>query len=145
MAFNKLIDMEKFSTRLTLRIDWSEIDLFAHVNNVAIIKYIQAARVNLLDALGLMQKQAEEKKGPILASVECQFFKPMYYPGQVIIHSEISLVKNSSFKIIHTLYNEKEEITAKANDIIVYYDFIENTKLKIDDTLRKKMQSESSS
>lgn len=137
--------MEKFSTRLTLRIDWSEIDLFAHVNNVAIIKYIQAARVNLLDALGLMQKQAEEKKGPILASVECQFFKPMYYPGQVIIHSEISLVKNSSFKIIHTLYNEKEEITAKANDIIVYYDFIENTKLKIDDTLRKKMQSESSS
>lgn len=145
MAFNKLIDMEKFSTRLTLRIDWSEIDLFAHVNNVAIIKYIQAARVNLLDALGLMQKQAEEKKGPILASVECQFFKPMYYPGQVIIHSEISLVKNSSFKIIHTLYNEKEEITAKANDIIVYYDFIENTKLKIDDTLRKKMHSESSS
>lgn len=137
--------MEKFSTRLTLRIDWSEIDLFAHVNNVAIIKYIQAARVNLLDALGLMQKQAEEKKGPILASVECQFFKPMYYPGQVIIHSEISLVKNSSFKIIHTLYNEKEEITAKANDIIVYYDFIENTKLKIDDTLRKKMHSESSS
>ncbi len=47
--------MELFPLKLRLRIDWSEIDLFGHVNNVATLKYVQAARVNCLEALGLMQ------------------------------------------------------------------------------------------
>ena len=29
---------------LTLRIDWSELDLLGHVNNVAISRYFQAGR-----------------------------------------------------------------------------------------------------
>jgi hypothetical protein len=32
--------MEPFSLKLELRIDWSEIDLFGHVNNLSIQKYI---------------------------------------------------------------------------------------------------------
>ena len=30
-------------TQITLRIDWSELDLFGHVNNVAFHKYAQTA------------------------------------------------------------------------------------------------------
>ncbi len=127
-------------SELVIRIDWSEIDLFGHVNNLAIMKYVQAARVKMLENLQLMQLQSEQKKGPILASVECQFLKPLFYRGQVTVYSNIDLIKNSSFKIRHTIFNENNEIAAQANDIIVFYDFIKNRKLHIDDELRGRLE-----
>lgn len=127
-------------SELVIRIDWSEIDLFGHVNNLAIMKYVQAARVNMLEKLHLMQLQSEQKKGPILASVECQFLKPLFYPGQVTVYSNIDLIKNTSFKIHHTIFNENNEIAAQADDIIVFYDFIKNRKLHIDDELRERLE-----
>jgi acyl-CoA thioester hydrolase len=129
----------KNSTKIDIRIDWSEIDLFGHVNNLAIMKYVQAARVNMLEDLKLMQLQAEEKKGPILASIECQFLKPLFYPGQVTVYSNIGAIKNSSFQIHHSIINEDNELTAKAFDVIVFYDFIKNKKLQIYQELRERL------
>ena len=34
-------------THISLRIDWSELDLFGHVNNIAFHKYAQTARLHL--------------------------------------------------------------------------------------------------
>ena len=40
---------------LTLRVDWSEMDLFGHINNVMYAKYIQSARVNFVEKIGIMK------------------------------------------------------------------------------------------
>jgi Predicted thioesterase len=132
--------MNEFSVKLELRIDWSEIDLFGHVNNLAILKYIQAARVNYLELINLMQMQTELKKGPILASTSCQFRQPLFYPGQVTICSKVDSIKNTSFQILHQLFNEKRELAAEAHDIIVFYDFVKNTKLSIPLEIRRKIE-----
>jgi acyl-CoA thioester hydrolase len=133
--------MNDFSTKLEIRIDWSEIDVFEHVNNVAISKYIQAARVNYSEAIGLMQLHSETKIGPILASTTCQFRKPLFYPGQVTIYSKVDFIKNTSFEIKHVLYNEKNEISAEAQDVIVFFDFKNNIKLIIPNEIREKIKT----
>lgn len=133
--------MKNFPSKLTLRIDWSEIDLFGHVNNLAILKYVQAARVNYLEAIGLMQSQSEAKIGPILASTGCQFRKPLFYPGQVTVYSKVNYIKNTSFRFQHLIYNEQNEIAAEAYDIIVFYDFIKNVKATIPNELKSKFES----
>jgi acyl-CoA thioester hydrolase len=126
--------------KLELRIDWSEIDLFGHVNNLAIMKYVQAARINYLELIGLMQLQMEKKIGPILASANCQFRKPLFYPGQVTVYSKVDSIKNTSFRIQHIVYNDRHEISAEAHDVIVFYDFNRNTKLAIPEGIRKKIE-----
>ena len=133
--------MNDFATKLELRIDWSEIDLFGHVNNVAILKYIQAARVNYLETIGLMKLQSETKIGPILASTSCQFRKPLFYPGQVTIYSKVDSIKNTSFQIQHGIYNDQNEISAEAQDIIVFFDFGKNIKLTIPNEIREKIET----
>jgi acyl-CoA thioester hydrolase len=132
--------MNDFKIKLQLRIDWSEIDLFGHVNNLAILKYVQAARVNYLEAVGLMQSQADAKIGPILASTSCQFRKPLFYPGQVTVYSKVDYIKNTSFRFQHLIYNDQNEIAAEAQDIIVLYDFLRNIKLTIPNELRSKFE-----
>ncbi len=131
--------MKGHSTKLELRIDWSEIDLFGHVNNLAIMKYVQAARVSCLESIGLMQSQMEQKTGPILASISCRFRKPLFYPGRVSVYSKVDEIKNTSFRIQYEIYDEQNEIAAEAQDIIVLYDFVKGTKLAIPDDLRKKL------
>lgn len=128
--------MDRFSLELRLRIDWSDVDLFGHVNNLAILKYIQAARVCYLDKIGLMQSQAEKKIGPILASTTCQFRKPLFYPGHVTVHAGVDYIKNTSFRIQSRIYDDNKETAAEAQDILVLFDFIRNVKIAIPAELR---------
>lgn len=132
--------MNRVPLNIELRIDWSEIDLFGHVNNIAILRYVQTARVNCLEAIGLMQSQAKDKIGPILASTSCQFRKPLFYPGKVTIHSSVDQIKNSSFRVRHSVCNSNREIVAEAQDIIVLFDFHKQNKLTIPNELRKRIR-----
>lgn len=134
--------MDKYACRLELRIDWSEIDAFGHINNLAIMKYAQSARANYLDILGLMKMQAEQKKGPILASISCQFKKPLFYPGHVTVCTKVETVKNTSFGLVHEILNDKGDLAAQAADIIVFYDFSGDTKLALPKELRDRLEAD---
>lgn len=133
------MNMNDFKVKLELRIDWSEIDIFGHINNLSILKYIQSARVNYMEKIGLMQSQREIKIGPILASTKCQFRKPLFYPGTVTVFSKVDGIKNTSFLIHHEILNEVNELIADAQDIIVLYDFNKNTKHTLPEDLRMKL------
>lgn len=131
--------MESPSLKLELRIDWSEIDLFGHVNNLSIQKYIQSARVNYLETIGLMLSQSDIKIGPTFVSSTCQFRKMLFYPGNVTVYSKVDLIKTTSFRILHEILNDQNEIAAEAHDIIVLFDFVKNHKLIITDEIKKKI------
>ena len=127
--------------KLELRIDWSELDVLGHVNNLQIMKYVQAARVNHLEQVGISQTHAEQNVGAILASIHTQFLKPLFYPGNVIIFSRVEYIKTSSIKIHYEIYDDKNELAAEAQDILVYYDFDKKHKLSIPPDLRKKFEA----
>lgn len=127
--------------KLELRIDWSELDALGHVNNLQIMKYVQSARVNYLEQVGISQLHAEQHVGAILASIHTQFLKPLFYPGKVSIFSRLDYIKTSSFKIHYEIYNDKNELAAEAQDILVYYDFDKKHKLSIPGDLRKKFEA----
>ena len=132
-------ETNELKLKLELRIDWSEIDLFGHVNNLAILKYVQAARVNYLELVGLMQMQSATKVGPILASTTCQFRKPLFYPGQVLVYSKVDSIKNTSFVIQHEILNDQNEMVAEAQDVIVLYDFEKNSKRVLPDEIKSRI------
>lgn len=132
--------MNHYPVKLNLRLDWSEMDLFGHINNVSYFKYIQASRVNYWETIGLTELLSADKTGPILASTSCRFLKPLFYPGNITIEASIDHIKNTSFSIQHRILNDKQEIAATAEDIIVVYDFNTNRKVPVPDDIRKKIE-----
>ena len=126
---------------LTLRIDWSEMDLFGHVNNVAYFKYIQASRVNYWEISGLAGSFGTTRIGPILLSTSCQFFTPLYYPGNIIVECRIEFIKHTSFGIHHRILNEQQQLAAEAHDVIVTFDFNKNEKAPVSDEFRKAVEA----
>ena len=133
--------MDNYTCRLELRIDWSEIDAFGHINNLSIMRYAQSARVGYLEKIGIMKMQAEQKKGPILASISCQFKKPLFYPGKVNVCTKVNVIKNTSFELVHDIYDENNGLIAQAHDIIVFYDFHNDSKLVIPQELRDLLEA----
>ena len=132
--------MHHFPIKLPLRIDWSEMDLFGHVNNVAYFKYIQAGRVNYWEISMLTAIFSEKKTGPILLSTTCQFRKPLHYPGNIVVESRIEFIKTTSFGIHHRTLNEENEVAAEAHDVIVMYDFNKNEKIPVSDEFRNAVE-----
>lgn len=131
--------MTFFSTTIRLRIDWSDMDSFGHINNLAILRYAQSSRVHFMEELGLMQSHAETGIGPVLASTHCQFRKQLFYPGHVTVQSRIDQLKNTSFHLRHQILDDAREVVAESLDVLVMFDYRKNVKLTIPQDLRDRM------
>jgi acyl-CoA thioester hydrolase len=70
-------------TKIILRIDWSELDTFGHVNNVMFMKYVQTARLNYVEVIGLMNLYRTKNIGFMVAETNCQYKKELQYPGKI--------------------------------------------------------------
>lgn len=121
---------------LDIRIDWSEMDLFGHVNNVSFFKYQQAARVNYWEHMGINQFFKESKIGPTLASVRCNFLAPLHFPGNIQIQTKAGWAKNSSFQLLHQLFDSNGNLAAEGEDIVVMFDYNLNKKCDIPENIR---------
>ncbi len=134
-----LLNETKYCMHLPLRIDWSDMDMYRHVNNVMFAKYIQASRINYWEQIGLNSFFNRESLGPMLASTTIHFKQPLYYPGNINVWARVDEIKNTSFSIRHVVLNDKKNICAEAVDIIVMFDFNNNMKIRVPNWLREKV------
>lgn len=133
------MDFSAYKLSLELRIDWSEMDTYQHVNNVMFMKYLQSGRVNFWEASGLQKMHTKTKRGPMLVSTHCDFRKPLFYPGNILVKTKIGFIKNTSFDLDHIILNEKGELCAEGHDVAVCFDFNTNKTFKIPKGLRETM------
>jgi acyl-CoA thioester hydrolase len=131
--------MPKKVIDLNIKLDWSEMDLFGHINNVAYFKYIQAARVNYLELVGINTADPGNKLSFAVAASSCNFKQPLYFPGNVIVKTKTDWIKNTSLQLSHQIYNSKKELAAEATDVIVLFDYATLSKVNIPNIVREKI------
>ena len=126
----------KFPVSLNLRLDWSELDAFGHINNVMYFKFLQASRVNYWEKMGLDVLDNNVGMGPLLADTRCSFRKPLYYPGNIKVQVSVEFIKNTSFGLYHQIFNEQGELAAEGHDVVVLYDFRAHEKVVVPQNIR---------
>lgn len=130
----------KFPVTTQLRLDWSELDLLGHINNVMYFKFLQASRIAYGDKMGLLPN-TEDGIGYILADTRCSFLKQLYFPGTVTVHTSMEFMKNTSFGLYHRIMNDKEELVAEGRDVVVLYDFGAKAKTPLTPELRERVEA----
>ena len=128
-------------TSLEIKIDWSELDLFGHVNNVMFFKYMQASRLHFCEKIGLTSLNEENKLSFMVASSHCDFKKPLYYPGTVTIVTTSVEFGNTSFVLQHTIVAQNGETVAEGIDTLVLYDYGSGKKVTLCEELKNKMRA----
>ena len=130
----------KFPVEIKLRLDWSELDLFGHINNVSYFKYLQASRLNYWEQIGLTNWFSNHGIGPILASTRCEFRKPLNYPGSITVKVSVVEMRNTSFSLYHRIIDESGDLAAEGFDVVVLYDYRRNEKFPLPAELRSKVE-----
>jgi acyl-CoA thioester hydrolase len=134
------MNIDDYKLSLELRIDFSDLDMYKHVNNLTFIRFLQSGRVNFWEATGLATLFSETNKGAILVSTHCDFRKSLFYPGKAIVKTKLAYIKKSSFGLDQVILNEKGEVCAEGRDIAVFFDFSKDKALPIPTDLRETMQ-----
>lgn len=122
---------QDYNTHIDLKIDWSDLDLFGHVNNVAFFKYIQAARVNYCESIGLTSVNENNKLSFIVAAINCSFKAPLNYPGGIKVYTKTDWIKNSSMQLSHVIMDDNGQIAAESTDVLVVFDYSAKTKTNV--------------
>jgi YbgC/YbaW family acyl-CoA thioester hydrolase len=104
-------------TTTTMEIRFTDVDSQNHVNHTAIIEWIAHARVKMIDA---KLKQYEDfiwtdkskNDGPeldhVLVNMNVNFFKEVFYPGEIEVQGKILSVGNKSVTTKFFVYNSHE-------------------------------------
>ena len=124
----------------TSRIDWSDLDLLGHVNNIAFSRFFQAARVEYCGHVGL-NVYPGMPTGPILAASRVQFTAQLFFPGNVRILTRLKKAGGTSIVLEHALFSDNGTLAAFAEDVVVRYDFAAKTKIPLSDEIREKIVS----
>ena len=118
------------------QVAWGDMDAFAHVNNVIYYRYIESARIYYMEALNLAVKEINT----VVASNQCKYIAPVFYPDRIKIGVRVEEIRNSAFRMSYLLYSEKQEkVVAIADAVIVCVDKHSMLKVAIPELIRQKI------
>ncbi|MFW1859924.1 acyl-CoA thioesterase [Acinetobacter defluvii] len=131
-----MIELSHYPVIYEQKVAWGDMDAFGHVNNVQYYRYIESARIEYFDALNVF---AEETL-TVVASSQCKYLKPIFYPDQLKIYTRTDEMRNSAIRMHYVLYSEQQQqIVADGEAVVVFVDKINMKKMAIPESLRQKI------
>ena len=129
-----------FPVVITWPVQWGDQDSFSHVNNTVYFRWFESGRISYLERLGVSHTLSDAGPGPILASIKCNFRRPIGYPDTVQIGTRVTKVGNSSLTIAQTVFSERlQTIAAEGDSVIVLFNYRAQKSTRVPDDLRSKI------
>jgi acyl-CoA thioester hydrolase len=129
--------LAEFPVIITVPVLWGDQDAFGHVNNVVYLRWCETARIDYLRRVGLWELLKAEQVGPIVASIACNFRKPVEYPDEVQIGARVTKIGNTSFVMIHRVWSRALGLAADATSTLVVYDYKTGKAVRAPDPVRE--------
>ncbi|RFU65924.1 acyl-CoA thioesterase [Peribacillus glennii] len=99
---NNMEDWEtSFPFKHEVNVRFSETDMFGHLNNTVPFTYFEEARIEYFKTLGFMQQwvNPESEAIPVVADLQCDFLKQIFFNDKLFIHVKAERIGNSSVDI----------------------------------------------
>ena len=133
--------LREYPVVISLAVEWGDQDSFAHVNNTVYLKWCETARVVYLAQTGMWQMIKTEGRGPILASVSCDYRSPVTFPDTVQVGARVTKIGNSSFRMEHAIVSVAQStVVAESDSTLVFVEYDGVKPLPLPDTVRQAME-----
>ena len=127
---------------ITVPVAWGEMDAFGHVNNIYYFRYFESARMAYLDAIGFRGDGATGRIGPILASTQCRFRRPLAYPDTIRIGARAIDVGSDRFTMEYRIVSDTlADVAAEGSGVIVAYDYASAERANLPDSVRDRIRT----
>lgn len=119
-----------------LDVAWGDMDSYGHVNNVVYFRYFESARIAYLDRIGWMEAKPASGIGPIMASTEARYRKPLAFPDHIWIGARLRDQQEDRITIEHAIASEKwNSIATTGNVVVVSFDYQQGRKVPIPEAI----------
>lgn len=133
--------MQGFRHLTPIEVRFRDLDAFGHVNNAVIFTYVETARVRYIAEVGIRLPQTGwHNLSFILAHINCDFRRPIFYGQSVEVGTRTIEVGRSSFKLEHRV-EANGELAAEGYGVIVHYDYAANRSVALSEELRAKIEA----
>lgn len=126
-----------FPVIVTQAVMWGEMDSFDHVNNVVYFRYFENGRIAYIEGL-----KWKGDPGPILASTQAKFIKPLTYPDTIHIGTRLfGEIQADRFTIEHQIVSETQDaVVTVGQGVIVAYSYEKLVKAELPADLKKRIR-----
>ena len=116
---------------------WAEMDYFRHVNHARYFTYFESARIQYLDRIGFRELTEARQTGPILASTQARYRRPVTYPDTVVVGARATEVGEDRFSHEYRLVSRRMgDVAAEGTALLVSYDYAAGRKTPLPDEVR---------
>lgn len=109
-----------FKFFISVRVRFSETDLFGHVNNTVPFIYFEQARIEFLKSVNVLfdLTHAEPQYVPVVADLQCDFLKEMFFNDDLKVYVKAARIGTSSVDL-HYLITREDDICATGRGTLV--------------------------
>ncbi len=129
--------LSAYPVTVEIPVQWGEMDAYGHVNNAVFFRYFETARIAYLDRCGFLEAYERLQIGPILHSTECRFRQPLRYPDTIVAGARALQIDADRFTMGYAVFSKgQSQIIAEGRGIIVSFDYAQNEKTPLPDSVR---------
>ena len=122
----------------TISVLWGDEDAFAHVNNLAYLRWCETARVEYMQRVGFWTPTPPTGLGPIMASVKCDYKAPLNYPDTIDVGTKVGAVGNSSIRLEQIIVSRAlKAVAASVESTVVMLDYQVGRPVRVPDEIRQ--------
>ncbi|MGH7462964.1 MAG: acyl-CoA thioesterase [Longimicrobiales bacterium] len=130
-----------FPIVVRIPVAWGEMDAYGHVNNIVFFRHFESARIALLDAIDFRDPAHNNGIGPILASTQCRFRRPIAYPDTLLVGARIRSVEDDRFEMEYRLVSlALQGLAADGSGMVVAYRYEEARKASLPAAVRARIE-----
>ena len=131
-----------FTAQIPVR--WGDMDAMGHVNNSRFFTYFEQARLEWLETMAPDDWRAGST-GPILASAQCDFRRPVVYPATLAITIAAGALGRTSLPTFYDVRvdGESETVVATGEATLVWIDYTTGQPVPLPDALRTAVTAQS--
>lgn len=134
-------ELAPFPVVVEVDVAWGEMDSYAHVNNVVYFRYFENARIVYFDRIGWSALRWERGLGPIMASTQARFRKPVSYPDHLFIGARLLDMQPDRITLEHKLVSAKwNAVACEGQVVVVSYDYTAGTKTPLPEAIRRAIE-----
>jgi acyl-CoA thioester hydrolase len=131
--------MSKYNFHYPIEVRLADLDAFWHVNNTKFLVYMEHARSQYLQEMGVFDRENLWHLPLIVGDVHCRYHNPILLGDKVIVSLGVTRISNKTVSVEYELTGEGgAPLYATGESILVAYDYNTKQSMPINDELRRK-------
>jgi len=133
--------LSDFPVVVRLPVQWGDLDVYGHVNNVVYLRWFEAARAAYALRVGVEILSRDHGVGAILASITCNYRRPLPYPGEVLSAVRVTRISVGSVTLEYLVVDAETGVpAADGTSDVVLYDYAAGQPVPVPDRIRSAVE-----